>query len=54
MAWLFSIGLHNAAAAMFLVLLVWSITRIWKNSPAAHLMWLLVLVKLVTPPVVIW
>jgi bla regulator protein BlaR1 len=50
--WLFSIGLHNAAVVMFLTLLVWGITRIWKNAPAAHLLWLLVLVKLVTPPLV--
>ena len=52
MTWLCSIGLHNAAVAVLLAPLVWSVTRIWKNPPVAHLMWLLVLVKLVTPPVV--
>lgn len=52
MTWLFSIGMHNAAVAMLLALLVWGVTRIWKNPPFAHLMWLLVLVKLVTPPIV--
>ena len=53
MTWLLSIGLHNAAVTAFLALLVWGLTRIWKNPPAAHLLWLLVLVKLVTPPLVI-
>jgi uncharacterized protein (TIGR03067 family) len=49
---LFSIGLHNAASMAILAILVWSITGIWKSAPAAHLLWLLVLVKLITPPVV--
>lgn len=49
---LFFIGLHNATVVGLLAILVWSVTRIWKNQPAAHLMWLLVLVKLVMPPVV--
>jgi uncharacterized protein (TIGR03067 family) len=47
---LLAFGLHNAVFVAFLSLLVWGVTRIWKNPPAAHLMWLLVLVKLVTPP----
>lgn len=52
MTLLFSIALQNAIVATFLALLVWGTTRIWKNPPAAHLLWLLVLVKLVTPPLV--
>lgn len=52
MTWLFSIGLHNAAVAILLAIPVWGITRIWKKPPVAHLLWLLVLVKLVTPPLV--
>ena len=39
MTWLLSIGLHNAVVTAFLVLLVWGITRVWKNAPAAHLLW---------------
>ncbi|MBX3445060.1 MAG: TIGR03067 domain-containing protein, partial [Planctomyces sp.] len=50
MTWLTSIGLHNAVAAACLALLVWGVVRVWKNAPAAHALWLLVLVKLVTPP----
>lgn len=49
---LFSTGLHNAAVATLLALLVWGFTRICRKPPVAHLLWLLVLVKLVTPPVV--
>ena len=51
MEWLFSIGLHNVAITTILAVAVWSVTRVWKHAPAAHLLWLLVLVKLVTPPV---
>lgn len=50
---LFSIGLHNAAIMAILAILVWSATRIWKSAPVAHLLWLVVLLKLVTPPVVL-
>lgn len=49
MNWLFYLGLNNTVGAMLLALLVWGITRKWNNPPAAHLMWLLVLVKLMTP-----
>lgn len=52
MNWLLALALHNVVVVMFLALLVWGITRFWNNPPAAHLLWLLVLVKLVTPPVV--
>ncbi len=48
---LFSVGLHNAAMATILTPLVWGIARAWKNPPAVHLLWALVLVKLVTPPI---
>lgn len=48
---LFFIGLHNAAVMAILAILVWSATRIWKSAPAARLLWLLVLVKLIAPPV---
>ena len=49
---LFSIGLHNAAVMAVLALLIWIATRFWKSAPVAHLLWVLVLVKLLTPPVV--
>lgn len=52
MTLLLTIALHNIAIATFLALLVWGVTRVWKNPPIAHVLWLLVLVKLVTPPFV--
>ena len=52
MSWLLSLGVHNAVVVMFLALVALGVTRIWKNPPLAHWMWLLVLLKLVTPPLV--
>jgi uncharacterized protein (TIGR03067 family) len=49
---LFSIGLQNTAIMAVLAILVWGVTRIWRSAPVAHFLWLLVLLKLVTPPVV--
>jgi membrane fusion protein, multidrug efflux system len=49
---LFAIAVQNVAVACLLALLVWGLTRILKNPPVAHMLWVLVLVKLVTPPVV--
>ena len=45
------IAIHNVALVLILVPVVWGITRVWKNPPGAHVLWLLLLVKLVTPPV---
>ncbi|QDU10005.1 M56 family metallopeptidase [Gimesia aquarii] len=47
---LFETGISNALVASVMALLVLVITRIWKNPHVAHLLWLLVLVKLVSPP----
>ncbi|MHC4400074.1 MAG: M56 family metallopeptidase [Planctomycetota bacterium] len=44
------VGLSNAAVAAALALIALAVTRIWRHAPLAHLLWLVVLVKLVTPP----
>ncbi len=46
------VGLSNAVVATVLALMVVAITRVWRQAPLAHLLWLIVLVKLVTPPLV--
>ena len=43
-------GVSNAAIAAVMAFAVLSVTQLWKNSHVAHILWLLVLVKLVTPP----
>jgi beta-lactamase regulating signal transducer with metallopeptidase domain len=43
-------ALSNALAAALLALVVWAIARLWKSAALRHALWLLVLVKLVTPP----
>lgn len=43
---------QNIVAAFMLALLVGGLTRLVRNPPLAHLLWLLVLVKLVSPPLV--
>jgi beta-lactamase regulating signal transducer with metallopeptidase domain/protein involved in polysaccharide export with SLBB domain len=47
-----AIGLINAVSAGILALLVLGITRIWKNPRLAYGLWMIVLLKLITPPVV--
>lgn len=44
-------GLNNVMFACLLALLAWGVTRVGKNPHLNHALWLLVLVKLVTPPV---
>ena len=44
------IALSNIVVAAGLAFVALLITRWWKNPHVAHLMWLLVLAKLVTPP----
>lgn len=44
-------ALHNSVVAIVLALIVYGSTRVWRNPPVAHLLWLLVLLKLVAPPV---
>src|SRR5947209_10822006 len=51
MSTLLSVGLANAACAALLAIPAFLAGRFWKRRPAvAHCLWLLVLVKLVTPP----
>lgn len=45
------IAAENSVAALMLAVVVFGITRLLRNPPLAHLLWLLVLVKLVAPPV---
>jgi len=48
---LFTLGLVNAASATVLAILVAGLGRLLAGRPAAlHCLWLLVLLKLVTPP----
>ncbi len=41
----------NTVVAFVLGLLVFALTRLWRNPPAAHALWLLVLLRLVAPPI---
>src|SRR5438067_10764340 len=43
-------GLANAACAAGLALLVLAVGRVWRRPVLLHGLWLLVLLKLVTPP----
>ncbi|HTU24032.1 MAG TPA: hypothetical protein VMF30_01465, partial [Pirellulales bacterium] len=43
---------QNVIGAAVLALAVFGITRFWKNPAVRHALWLLVLVKLVAPPLV--
>ncbi len=49
---LLRIGVTNAIVAAGLAVAVYLITRLFRNAPLAHLLWLGVLLKLVTPPIV--
>jgi bla regulator protein BlaR1 len=44
------IGLANALAAALLALPAAAVTRLWRRPTLAHALWLLVLLKLLTPP----
>ena len=48
---LFLIAAHNTVVALVLALFVYGLMRVWRNPPVAHVLWLLVLLKLVAPPV---
>ncbi|HEX4143047.1 MAG TPA: M56 family metallopeptidase [Pirellulales bacterium] len=49
---LLQIGLSNAVVAGVAAVVVMGLTRVWRNPHLAHLLWALVLLKLVTPPLV--
>jgi uncharacterized protein (TIGR03067 family) len=42
----------NALVAACLAVVAYGVTRLWRNPYVAHALWLIVLVKLVTPPLV--
>jgi beta-lactamase regulating signal transducer with metallopeptidase domain len=48
---LFVLAAHNTVLALVLALLVLVLARLWRNPPVAHLLWLLVLLRLVAPPI---
>jgi beta-lactamase regulating signal transducer with metallopeptidase domain len=48
---IFVFAAHNTVVALVFALFVYGLTRVWRNPPVAHLLWLLVLLKLVAPPV---
>lgn len=52
MADVFQFAAQNTIAAIVFALLVCGVTRVWRNPPAAHVLWVLVLVRLAAPPVV--
>ena len=47
---LFTIVGSNVALAAGLAVVVLMVTRLWRNPQLAHALWLVVLLKLVTPP----
>jgi bla regulator protein BlaR1 len=51
MQWLVEVGLSNALAAVVLALVAWIVGKVWLRPAVTHALWLLVLVKLLTPPI---
>jgi beta-lactamase regulating signal transducer with metallopeptidase domain len=49
---LLNVGISNAIAAVVLALLAFAVDRVFRRPALSHCFWLLVLLKLVTPPVV--
>ena len=49
---LFLFAAHNSIAALLFAFVVYALTRIWRSPPFAHLLWLLVLLRFLAPPVV--
>src|SRR5579863_5541244 len=47
---LLAIAAQNTIVAGILAVLVYGVTRVWRRPPVAHLLWLLVLAKLIGPP----
>jgi beta-lactamase regulating signal transducer with metallopeptidase domain len=48
---LFVFAAHNTVVTLIFAFFVYGLTRVWRNPPVAHLLWLLILLKLVAPPV---
>jgi beta-lactamase regulating signal transducer with metallopeptidase domain len=49
---LIQLGLANAAAAGLLAVCVLLVTRVWRNPHFAYALWLIVLLRLIAPPIV--
>ena len=45
-------AIQNTLIAALFAVIVYFVTRVWRNPPIAHLLWLLVLLKLIAPPLV--
>jgi len=52
MNWLVSMGLINAVLATLLATVAWAIARHGRQPALAHVLWVVVLLKLLTPPLV--
>src|SRR5947199_9418964 len=52
MSWLISTGLTNAALATLLALVALAISRLIRSPALTHLLWIVVLIKLITPPII--
>lgn len=49
---LLNLAIHNTLFTAALAICVFWVCRLMRNPPTAHVLWLLVLIKLVTPPIV--
>jgi beta-lactamase regulating signal transducer with metallopeptidase domain len=49
---LLNVGISNAVAAVVLALVAFAVDRVFRRPALSHLFWLLVLLKLLTPPLV--
>jgi len=52
MTWFVQTALSNAAVVALLAILVWGITSLVRRPALSHALWVLVLVKLLTPPLI--
>jgi hypothetical protein len=48
----FLLAAQNTVFALVFALIVFGLTRVWRNPPVAHVLWLLVLLRLVAPPLI--
>jgi beta-lactamase regulating signal transducer with metallopeptidase domain len=48
---LLAIAGHNTIVVLVLSVFVYGLTRVWRNPPVAHVLWLVVLLKLISPPI---
>ena len=49
---IYALLVSNVVFAALLAVLAIVLTKVWRNPQIAHSLWLLVLVKLVTPPLI--